>query len=612
MHIWGVKYADFMKTNSTKPTQNLSLFFNLTVLAAYFHAFMEWLFFVTQSSSLSTLSLFEKGKALFVTGGVFAFLLLVGLLILAIPAQKWKILGYVPAALILSITALVMLDNFTYTVFKFGIVSTIGAWRIIYTAVFILIFYWMFRFVQRQKLWKSASFLSLGLLAVSTVGILSIYSSLAPYMSGLNSNASGSSSERPNILILGSDGLSASYLSAYGFTEDTTPFLTEMMKTSLVAENAFPNASSTTASTTSALTGKEPADVDVYRYPDILSKEDSFEHLPGILKHMGYKTVEIGTTYYVDAKKLNLQDGFDIVNNVSFENPLLDALQPVLGNSSSAFFIQTVFERASDRLLHIFFIKEMENPFQQVNNPNARMTDDERVDQIINLLETSDKPVFVFSHFMNTHGPLFSSGGKMPAEDGSDKEEEWDIELYKEAIRSFDSNLKEIYTYLEESGKLDNTIIVVYTDHGYRYVINQRIPLIMHFPNADHAGPIKNNVQIIDMPATLLDYIHVDQPEWMSGTSLLNGEPPAMREIISTTAGSPKKIKPPFYQIKTVQIIVCQKWYSLNVQENTWKTGLIKGHTAPCETTLLPPDDQIRQTILDYLEMHDYDITSLQ
>jgi arylsulfatase A-like enzyme len=213
---------------------------------------------------------------------------------------------------------------------------------------------------------------------------------------------------------------------------------------------------------------------------------------------------------------------------------------------------------------------------------------------------------------MNTHGPLFSSGGKMPAEDGSDKEEEWDIELYKEAIRSFDSNLKEIYTYLEESGKLDNTIIVVYTDHGYRYVINQRIPLIMHFPNADHAGPIKNNVQIIDMPATLLDYIHVDQPEWMSGTSLLNGEPPAMREIISTTAGSPKKIKPPFYQIKTVQIIVCQKWYSLNVQENTWKTGLIKGHTAPCETTLLPPDDQIRQTILDYLEMHDYDITSLQ
>ena len=596
----------------TKPTHSLSLFFNLTVLAAYFHALMEWLFFVTQSSSLSTLSLFEKFKVLFSTGGVLALLLIALLLILALPSLKWKFLGYIPAALMLSITALVMIDNFSYTVFKFGIVSIGGAWRLIYTVAFFLIFYWMFRFVQRQKLWKGASLLTLSLLAISIIGIYSIYSSRAPYMSGFVPEAREASTEYPNIIILGSDGLSASYLSAYGFEGNTTPFISELTKTSLVAENAFPNASSTTGSTTSALTGKMPAEVQVFRYPDILSQEDSFEHMPGILKHMGYKTVQIGTTYYVDAKKLNLLDGFEIVNNVSFENPLLDAIQPLLGNSSSAYFLQTVAERASDRLFHIFFVKEMENPFQQVNNPKFRMTDGERVDQIINLLETSDRPVFVFSHFMNTHGPHFSSGDRASTEESEEEEKEWDVELYKEAIRSFDDNVRELYTYLEESGKLDNTIIVIYTDHGYRYVINQRIPLIIHFPNDEFAGSIKNNVQVIDLPATLLDYIDKDQPEWMTGTSLLQGEPPAMREIISTTAGSPKKIKPPFYQIKSLQFIVCQKWYSWNVQDNEFKTGEVKSHTAKCDPTLLPSDDEIRKKMLEYFKKYKYDTSSIE
>ena len=596
----------------TKPTYSLSLFFNLTILAAYFHALMEWLFFVTQSSSLSTLSLLEKFKVLFSTGGVLAFLLLALLLILILPSLKWKFLGYIPAALMLSVTALVMIDNFSYTVFKFGIVSVVGAWRLIYTAAFLLIFYWMFRFVQRQKLWKNASLLTLSLLAISIVGIYSIYRSRSPYMSGFVPEAREASTEYPNIIILGSDGLSASYLSAYGFEGNTTPFISELTKTSLVAENAFPNASSTTGSTTSALTGKMPAEVQVFRYPDILSQEDSFEHMPGILKHMGYKTVQIGTTYYVDAKKLNLLDGFEIVNNVSFENPLLDAIQPLLGNSSSAYFLQTVAERASDRLFHIFFVKEMENPFQQVNNPKFRMTDGERVDQIINLLETSDRPVFVFSHFMNTHGPHFSSGDRASTEESEEEEKEWDVELYKEAIRSFDDNVRELYTYLEESGKLDNTIIVIYTDHGYRYVINQRIPLIIHFPNDEYAGPIKNNVQVIDLPATLLDYIDKDQPEWMTGTSLLQGEPPVMREIISTTAGSPKKIKPPFYQIKSLQFIVCQKWYSWNVQDNEFKTGEVKSHTAKCDPTLLPTDDEVKKKMLEFFKKYKYDTNSIE
>jgi arylsulfatase A-like enzyme len=591
------------------PKPQTALYFNLTVLAAFFHAFMEWLFFVTQSSSLSTLSWFDKLKVFFVTGGVVSLLPLLLLLALIIPARKWKTPGYIPAALMLSLTALILLDNFTYTVAQFGIVSTTGAWRILYIAGLAVIFNGMFRFIRRQTLWKGASYLTSSLLAISAVGGISIY---AARNSALDGYSLAPFSDRPNIIIIGGDGLSARYLSAYGFDEDTSPFLAELMGSSLVAENAFPNASSTTASTTSILTGQEPAEVKVYRYPDILSDEDSLKHLPGILQNAGYQTVEIGAPSYVDARKVNIANGFDIVNGQSYENPILDALQPALGNSPSAYFIQIVVERISQRLMHIFFISDMENPFEAVNNPKARITDAERKDQIVSLLEDSDEPLFIFAHFMNTHGPHFGSDDNNSTVESPNAEEEWDVELYKDAIRNFDGHVREIYSRLAESGELENTILVIYTDHGYRYVVNARIPIIIRFPNADHAGPVANNAQIVDIPVTLLDYLGAEKPEWMSGMSLIGEEPPADRHIVSITAGSPKKIKPPFYQIKSVQVLVCQKWYVLNVQDLEWKTGEVFGHTAPCDPSLLPPEDEIRQKIVDYLEHYEYDVSGLK
>jgi hypothetical protein len=84
--------------------------------------------------------------------------------------------------------------------------------------------------------------------------------------------------------------------------------------------------------------------------------------------------------------------------------------------------------------------------------------------------------------------------------------------------------------------------------------------------------------------------------------------------LIARSSASPRfpsKIKPPFYQIKIVQVLVCQKWYTLNVQENKWDTGNVSGHTSKCSLDLLPPEEDIRQKILDYLEKYGYDVSSL-
>lgn len=611
-------------TTTKQPNFNWRTLIILTIYSAYFYAFMEWLFFVTKPSSLSVLTLVEKIKILAITGGIVALLLLVCIFILSIPSflithpvwrPRLRTLSLLAPALMLAVTTLLLLDNFTYTVLKFGIISSESWGKAPYAIGFIIFVLWMTHLLRRriQKRRAPASFFSVGLLIVSIAAILSVTFSLDATASGLNNDSLAPSAQRPNIIILGGDGLSANYLSVYGYNHDTTPFLKEMAKTSLVAENAFPNASSTTASTTTMLTGREPITVKVYRYPDVLDGNASFEHLPGILKRQGYTTVEVGTPFYVDAQKLNLLDGFDIVNNESLNRPALDALRKVLGNTPSTHFIWTIKERASERLLHIFYLRDMKNPLKEVNNPEAKVTDAQRVDQILAAIDSAqaDRPVYVFAHLMDTHGPHFASEKQVFSTEAN-PDEEWDKGRYEDAILSFDGSVEKIYKHLEAHGQLDNTILVIYTDHGFKYTTWNRIPIILHFPKDAHAGTRKSNLQVIDVPATLLDYLGIPQPEWMTGTSFLTEEPPVNRQIISITAGSPSKINPPFYQIKLVQVLVCQKWYMLNVQENKYETGNVVGHTSKCNTELLPSEDEIHQKILDYLEKYGYDISSLQ
>ncbi len=314
----------------------------------------------------------------------------------------------------------------------------------------------------------------------------------------------------------------------------------------------------------------------------------------------------------MDAQELNLLDGFDIVNNETLNQPALIALRSILGNSPSTYFIWTLAQRASERLLHIFFIKEMKNPLKEVDNPEATITDKQRVQQILTAVDhaKADSPVYVFAHLMDTHGPRFSSDQQVFSTGLTD--EEWNPDQYEDAILSYDGSLKQIYNHLLETNQLDNTILVIYTDHGFKYTVWNRIPMIMHFPQNAHAGTRENNIQIIDTPATILDYLNIPQPSWMTGASFLNDELPADRQIVSIVAGSPTMIKPPFFQIKIVQVLVCQKWYELNVQENKMTSGFVSGYTSSCSQKILPPVEGIHKKILDYLKNHDYDISSLQ
>jgi hypothetical protein len=431
---------------------------------------------------------------------------------------------------------------------------------------------------------------------------------------------------RPNIVLLGGDGLKASHLSVYGYGLDTTPFLREFSNGGLMAENHFSNAASSGGSVASMLTGKLPTETGVIYPPDILVGIDAFQHLPGILKRHGYQNIEIAVSHYADAYDLNIQNGFDKVNFRSYEGSKVITLAHHFVNLESVYFLSQLRQRISDRIFHIYFIHEMINPYAEVTNPTpaSSVDDRRRIDELLTQLSEIEAPVFAHVHMMGTHGPIFFPRKRVFSK-GIIQDQRWMDEFYDDAILDFDEYVREVIERLTQMGELDNTIVIIYSDHGMLYKTDERIPLIIRFPDAQFTGHIRSNTQNLDIAPTILDYLGILQPNWMSGRSLIDGEPERLRHILSA-AWNPRnltkgdtgawvvdidRVKPPFYQLGFLELIQCQMHYELDLIHMKMFRDSIEGHTNPCEESELSGLYEIEESILGHLEESGYDVSVL-
>lgn len=108
------------------------------------------------------------------------------------------------------------------------------------------------------------------------------------------------------------------------------------------------------------------------------------------------------------------------------------------------------------------------------------------------------------------------------------------IKDYCRTIRSVDEQVGRLVAYLEETGQLDNTLIVYTSDQGFllgehglydkRFMYEEsfRTPLIIFYPPRIKAGTVSHElVQNIDFAPTFLDVAGVPVPEEMAGKSLM-------------------------------------------------------------------------------------------
>ena len=202
----------------------------------------------------------------------------------------------------------------------------------------------------------------------------------------------------------------------------------------------------------------------------------------------------------------------------------------------------------------------------------------------------------------------------------------WMTDFYDDAILNFDIRVDEIFQSLELRGILDKTLIIITTDHGQGFTVTDRIPLIFIFPDGKHSGRINGNVQLLDVAATITDFLGLEQPEWMGGRSLISSPPDSSRLIFTVDrihgetykirmkrglGLNMKKLTPPFWTLGSVGVFYRDRLFMLDLREKVFSIEEIEGHTYPCGEADVPDPESIGRLIMEHLEENGYDVSSL-
>jgi len=191
-------------------------------------------------------------------------------------------------------------------------------------------------------------------------------------------------------------------------------------------------------------------------------------------------------------------------------------------------------------------------------------------DRVRNLLERRDiaQPHFVWAHILPPHDPYLAPppyrGRFLPTRKlthlydfiGFQNEKPPPgvsvAELrarYDENISYADHAVGSFLDWLDQTGRLDRSIVIITADHGesfehgwlmhtgpYLYNGLIRVPLLVHLPGKKQGLRIAQAAEQVDLLPTILDLVGRKPPIWADGTSLrpsLEGKPISRRSIFS-------------------------------------------------------------------------------
>ena len=590
-----------------------------TTYVAYFYVLMEWLFFVTKPSFMDSFSM----------GGIVGALLLPPLALLLVGLPLAVLLGGFggpvrPAALapaaVLGSAFFLLADTFVYTFFRWGVVASGPFIRFLLAGVYLGALwggYRLFVWLERALADRARAHLRAVVLMLSTsalalgVQVAASDTSLAE----VEVRARDGEIRRPNIIFLSSDAIDAQFTSLYGFGLPTTPFLQRLAASSLVFENAFSNAGKTTGSTVSMLSGKTAWRLKVGFPPQILPREHAFQHLPAMLRVLGYRGFQRSIRYYGDGGDLNMQSAFERAN-------LRDVPAPVPGSlgarllyvfNAEAIFATRLTERLAHRLLHVFGVKSMVNHFvlAQSNEGLGLELDRDSIDRALAFIARQDGPFFMHVHLMGTHCCTWEGGSGWFERTYPQLAEQKPYSSFHfgrmlGSLHDADELFESFVASLDRSGLLEESILVVSSDHTRSWDTDQRIPLLIRFPGGWPRGLVRRNAELIDLPATILDYMGVERPQWMTSRSLLDPDPAPTeserqllirdhRPIVSLARFTYERYGvsgawfssmpapgPPHYGVKHAGVVQCDRWLKLDLESGLFLVGKVAGHTDPC------------------------------
>jgi len=347
----------------------------------------------------------------------------------------------------------------------------------------------------------------------------------------------------PNVLVLLLDTVRASALSMYGYARTTSPHMDALAAGGTLFEQAVSTAPWTLPAHASLFTGEFPGLLSTsFRRP----LDGARGTLAERFREAGYETVGfVGNAYYT-AWDSGLSRGFLHWHdyNLSIRQVLRSGW---IGQAS--IMLQLVAARSLGAVVSAVRSAEfVVIPKPGGDAPNATQITDALLDWEGG---RDARPYFAFANFFDAHeayAPPARYRTRFAADPGP-------RDLHDAEIAYIDDEIQRLLDGLRASGALDNTIVVITSDHGEQFKehgINGhgnslyyhllRIPLVIRFDGRVPAGRrVDDVVSLRDVGATLLSLAglpsaatfpgHSLVPTWAGGDSSGAARSPAISEL---------------------------------------------------------------------------------
>jgi len=394
------------------------------------------------------------------------------------------------------------------------------------------------------------------------------------------------SAQQPNILLVFFDAFSTSNISLYGYPRRTTPNLERLAQRATVYHRHHSAGKFTPSSTASLLSGIYPSEHRVLQLNSRLNEQDAGRSLLHAMQPTHYtltythnNLVEIffdqlsgdidqwTKTEALCLASLNYAEHYLTPDYYAANQAEILSLWQV-GAPSGSFFLQPVLELRR-RLLEKNLNRKYATQFPR-GLPNATVTFftlETAMDWIASQAKSLPQPYLGYIHLLPPHAPYttraefvdaFKDDYHSPAKPRHPfaENDEGGLEeqhrLYDEAILYCDAEFARLFDRLEQSGALDNTILILSSDHGemfergilghenpalYEPVLH--IPLLVWQPGQATRQDIYALTNTVDLFPTLLRLAGQSIPEYLPGLPLpgLAGAPEMPERCLFSVEG---------------------------------------------------------------------------
>ncbi len=357
---------------------------------------------------------------------------------------------------------------------------------------------------------------------------------------------------RPNVILISLDTLRADHLGCYGYPRPTSPFLDQLAEQNVLFENEYVQLPGTLPSHMSILTGLYPDEHGVFPPDGALAADIPI--LPEVLRNAGYQTAGFTEGGYV-AGHFGFARGFD-----QFDDDV-----PKLCNDIEVVFSRGLgFLRERDRsrpfflFLHSYAIHDPYFPpvpytdlYLEEQPPLSESTASEDFDfyrfpempPMTPDREKEHRLIYTATRSLIERqlppgvplptGPNLGKFNRGAIDDAPPEALTFYTALYDATINYVDDVLRAFFGSLDNLKVLDNTIIVITSDHGEEFFEHDRlthtqvyqeclhVPLIVLAPSAPTGRRVPDIVRSIDIAPTLYEMTGVKPPHRISGVSMV-------------------------------------------------------------------------------------------